>query len=165
VLWCMLPVFSSVIKFAKFEKRHSMTITKRRNKCYQTPENLFSSLWFWWLICKTYLIFKICGKIDLKINCSVKMPLHGPCRLLVIPQKISQHDVWGIEGNFQPIRVKTQIRVVTSQQYGEFLHSFLRSHFYRETIGELWNVGWFLRLYVSYKSQLVLEWIRSLLLL
>lgn len=47
----------------------------------------------------------------------------------------------------------------------EFLHSFLRSYFFRETIGELWNVGWFLRLYVLYNSQLVLEWLRSLLLL
>ena len=31
---------------------------------------------FWWLICKTYLIFKIRGKTYLKINWSVKTSLY-----------------------------------------------------------------------------------------
>ena len=43
---------------------------------------------------------KICGKIDLpvKINWSGKMPLHGTCRLQVIPKKVSPHDICRIEG-------------------------------------------------------------------
>lgn len=43
---------------------------------------------------------KICGKIDLpvKINWSVKMALHGSCRLQVVPKTVSLYDICGIEG-------------------------------------------------------------------
>ena len=57
---------------------HTTVISKRGSKCYQNSRKCFylvSS--FLWLICKTFLIFKICGKIDLKINWSVKTPLPG----------------------------------------------------------------------------------------
>ena len=38
---------------------------------------------FCWRIFKAYLIFKICGKIDLKINWYVKTPLHGHKRVIL----------------------------------------------------------------------------------
>lgn len=46
---------------------------------------------FWWLICKTYFIFKICGKTYLKINWPVKTSLYrhkaATCSALGAPVK------------------------------------------------------------------------------
>ena len=52
------------------------TIVTKRSKCDQNIKNIFLVSGFWWLICKTYFKFKLCGKIELKINWSVKTLLH-----------------------------------------------------------------------------------------
>ena len=151
----MLPVFPFAIKFVNFEKKYSTTITRKRSKCYQTPEKLFSSLWFWWLICKTYLMSKICGKIDLpvKINWSGKMPLHGSCRLQVIPQKVSPHDICGIEGKESD---KSTVWNFCTHSPGAIFAG-------KPLVSWEMLVDFSVRLGVLYNSQLVLEWLRSLL--
>ena len=164
----MLPVFSFVIKFANFEKKNSMTITKRRTKCYQTPEKLFSSLWFWWLICKTYLIFKICGKIDLsvKINWSAKMLLHGSWIMQGTGDSTNSFPTWHLR-NWRKFstnkRVSTQISVVTSQRY--WISALILQELFLQG-NHWWLVKcWLISQDVLYNSQLVFEWLRSLLLL
>lgn len=116
----------------------------------------------WLIICKTYLIFKICGKIDLlvKINCLV-------CKnAMATGDSTNSFPTWHLR-NWRKFstnrRVSTQIRVVKSQQY--WISALIPQELFSQ--GNHWWVVkcWLISWDVLYNSQLVSERLRSLLLL
>ena len=74
--------FSSI--FSTFPRENGSTFpyacvsvgTIKEVNAIKTSKILFLVSGFWWLICKTYFKFKLCEKIELKMNWSVKTPLH-----------------------------------------------------------------------------------------